>query len=139
MQDTPEPDTRPADPAVAALAAMRRHYGNRYTIHHNGDLWVACDRSPSGLTAPTIIESTLEAFVAALESPGQRFGRPFLPKPDHRLLPSLPGEVSMAEKCSMCRGDGTIVAKHDGKAKDDWDNQEILMTCPGCGGTGEVE
>ncbi|WP_017600439.1 hypothetical protein [Nocardiopsis lucentensis] len=40
-------------------------------------------------------------------------------------------------KCSMCKGEGTIVARHDGKDKDDWDSQEILMSCPGCNGTGE--
>ncbi|MDT0328409.1 hypothetical protein [Nocardiopsis lambiniae] len=81
MKDTPEPDAAQTDPTRTALAAVRRHYGDRYTIHHNGDLWVACDRSPCGLTAPTIIEPTLESFVAALEAPGPRFGRPFPPDP----------------------------------------------------------
>ncbi|WP_435112952.1 hypothetical protein [Nocardiopsis synnemataformans] len=83
MRDTPGAEAPRPDAAEAALAAMRRHYGDRYAIHHNGDLWVATDRSPSGLTAPTIIEPTLEAFVAALEAPGQRFGRPFPPEPSH--------------------------------------------------------
>lgn len=39
--------------------------------------------------------------------------------------------------CSICKGDGTIVTKNDGQKKDDWDSKEVLMTCPGCSGTGE--
>ncbi|MFC9088009.1 hypothetical protein [Nocardiopsis dassonvillei] len=81
MQSPPPPGEPQVGRSEVVLLALRRHYGDRYAIHHNGDLWVATDRSPSGLTAPTLIEPTLEAFVAALEAPGQRFGRPFPPEP----------------------------------------------------------
>lgn len=77
MQDALTPDEQRVDPTQLALTALRRHYGERYAIDHHGDLWVATDRSPSGLIAPTIIEPTLELFVSALENPGQRYGRPF--------------------------------------------------------------
>ncbi|OLT30615.1 hypothetical protein BJF83_07820 [Nocardiopsis sp. CNR-923] len=99
-----------------ALAVLRRHYGDRYAIHRNSNLWVATDRSPSGLTAPTIIEPTLELFVAALESPGQRVGRPFgSTGSEHPTAPETPGTpdstattsgtLLMSKKCSMCKGD----------------------------------
>ncbi len=88
---TPEPDAPQAAPTRTAFTAMRRYYGDRYTIHHNGGLWVACDRSPSVLTAPTVIKPTLESFMAALEAPGQRFWRPFppdsgAPEPPHSRM-----------------------------------------------------
>ncbi|GAB3718742.1 hypothetical protein [Nocardiopsis nanhaiensis] len=69
-------DSSERDAARKALDALRRYYGDTYTIHRNGILWVATHRDPNPDTAPTVIEESLERFIASLEFPTQRFARP---------------------------------------------------------------
>ena len=59
-----------------AVEALRRHYGDRYIIRRHGSLWVATTRDPESDAAPTLIEEDLERFVASLEFPSTRAGRP---------------------------------------------------------------
>lgn len=66
-----------AQPDDFALEALRRHYADRWRIRRTENLWIATARDPEADHAPTVVNSDVEAFVAELESPPARAGRPF--------------------------------------------------------------